>query len=110
MRDSQGRFLPGHSGNIKGRGVKGSAVRDMLNELLYEKSVYKKDVTRIKNILLKAISQAEGGCKDARNFVFDRYEGKCAITVYQETKEYDSLQVVDGDCDSIDGEEVRIVE
>jgi len=108
MRDSQGRFLPGHSGNVRGRGLRGSAIKDMLVDLLAEKSQYKPDITRKKSILLKLIHQAEGGCTKSAEIVLSRLEGRPAVTLIQEERKKDTLEVVDGDV-ATDNEEIRII-
>ncbi len=91
-----GNLIPPKKGepsrNPKGRKKKEFTIPDILEKLLKEESSYKPGSTRLSHICIKAIEQAEGGCKDARNWVADRFEGKALERVLKQ-KTNDILEI-----------------
>ncbi len=86
-------FKKGKSGNPHGRPRKQFCIPDILNKLLQEKSIYSPDgATNLDMICQKAIQQAQGGDKDARNWVADRSEGKAVERILKQ-KVYDEIVI-----------------
>lgn len=71
-------FKPGQSGNPKGRPKKAFFIPDILKDLLAKPDSYDPDSkkTALQGICKKAIDQARGGDRDARNWISERTEGK----------------------------------
>lgn len=69
---------PGEVRNPAGRPKKALCIPDILRELAALPSKYDADKkkTRLRAICDRALDQAEGGDKDARNWIADRMEGK----------------------------------
>lgn len=75
------QFEKGKSGNPNGRPKKGSAIADILNELLATKSG---DKTNRELILAKVIENALKGDLAFINFIADRTEGKAIDRIIQQ--------------------------
>jgi hypothetical protein len=78
-----GRFAKGNQeGNRKGRPKKENCIPDMLRKILNEQDVFDANKrTNLENICRKAVNQALGGDRDARNFIADRTEGRAVERV-----------------------------
>jgi hypothetical protein len=78
-------WKPGQSGNPNGRPKKENSIAHILDEKLAEISDWDEfgKRTALEMIVDKAIAQAIGGDKDARNWVSDRKEGKALERVAQ---------------------------
>ena len=80
-KKTDNRFKPGNKFG-KGRPKKEICIPDMLRKILDEQDVFDADKrTNLENICRKAVNQALGGDRDARNFIADRTEGKAVERV-----------------------------
>lgn len=76
-------FMPGKSGNPKGRPKKELCFPEILRRILDEPSPRNEKITNYELIAMVAIDQASKGDKDARNWVADRAEGKAIDRIIQ---------------------------
>ena len=92
-RNSKGQFVRGKSGNPDGRPKKEFCIPDILEKLVSEVSPFDPEgkKTRLERICEKAITQAEGGDRDARNWVADRMEGKAVERVVKQKAKDDLI-------------------
>ena len=79
------RFKPGNKFG-KGRPKKEFCIPDILSKLANEPSAFDPEgkKTRLERICEKALSQAEGGDKYARDWISDRMEGKAVERVVKQ--------------------------
>lgn len=75
IRDEQGKFVPGVSGNPNGRPPKGYAITDVMREMLNEKPEIKKALSS------KLFELALKGDLAAIREVLDRLEGRAKQTL-----------------------------
>ena len=68
-------FKKGQSGNPNGRPKKEFNIPDILRKLADEPSEKQKKITRLEQVCLKALEQAQNGDKDARQWIANRMEG-----------------------------------
>ena len=80
-KDEKGHFVKGVSGNPNGRPKKDICIPEILRGLLGEQSTVDVKKTRLEQICFKAITLAEDGDKDARNWIAERTEGKPVQTI-----------------------------
>ncbi len=95
-RENLKPFKKGQSGNPGGGPKKEVCIPAMLREMSAEIDEFdsEKKRTVLQSICKKALEQAIGGDKDARNWIADRMEGKALETVKQvvERGEWDGKQ------------------
>jgi len=91
-----GNLRPAKKGEVRnpaGRPKKELCIPDILNRILNEQSIYSADKkTNLEVICEKAVDLAQGGDRDARNWVSDRAEGK-AIERIMKQKVYDEIVI-----------------
>jgi len=91
-----GNLRPAKKGEVRnptGRPKKEVCIPDILSRILNEQSIYSADKkTNLEIICEKAVELAQGGDKDARNWVADRFEGK-AIERVMKQKVYDEIVI-----------------
>ena len=88
-------FKPGQSGNPNGRPKKEFCIPDILRELASQPSSFDPTgkMTRLQRICKKALELAEGGDKDARNWIADRMEGKAIDRIISRNADNDEIVI-----------------
>lgn len=81
-RSADGRFLPGVSGNPAGRPNRRDILADVLDAVLMEPSTVDDKKSRLEVIVRMAVALAEKGNLKAIEYLWDRREGRPALTVY----------------------------